>query len=42
MLKIDIYGFVRCVHLLLSMTEGVGLADGAASRQIEYFLSVAG
>jgi hypothetical protein len=33
----DIYSFLRCVHNLLSLTEGAGLSDSAASRQIEYF-----
>lgn len=35
--RVDLHGFVRCVHNLLSMTEGVGLADRADDRQIEYF-----
>ncbi|GGS18507.1 hypothetical protein GCM10010171_08800 [Actinokineospora fastidiosa] len=34
---VDLYRLVRCVHKLVSMTEGVGLADAAASRQVEYF-----
>lgn len=33
----DIYSFIRCVHNLLSLTEGAGLSDSAANRQIEYF-----
>ncbi|WP_162908361.1 hypothetical protein [Allorhizocola rhizosphaerae] len=33
----DIYTFVRCIHNLLSLTEGAGLTDSAANRQIEYF-----
>ena len=35
--RADIYSFTRCVHNLLSLTEGAGLSDSAASRQIEYF-----
>jgi hypothetical protein len=31
------YHFVRCIHNLLSLTEGAGLTDSAANRQIEYF-----
>lgn len=37
LVRSDIYSFTRCVHNLLSLTEGVGLSDSAASRQIEYF-----
>jgi hypothetical protein len=33
----DIYSFIRCVHNLLSLTEGAGLSGGAAGRQVEYF-----
>ncbi|MFI6941813.1 hypothetical protein ACIBI4_21280 [Streptomyces sp. NPDC050418] len=33
----DLHAFVRIVHNLLSMTEGVGLADGEADLQVEYF-----
>jgi hypothetical protein len=33
----DIYSFIRCVHNLLSLTEGAGLSDSKANRQIEYF-----
>lgn len=33
----DLHAFVRCVHFLLSMTEGVGLEHESADRQIEYF-----
>ncbi|MGI8335231.1 hypothetical protein ACRYCC_35225 [Actinomadura scrupuli] len=33
----DVYSFTRCVHNLLSLTEGAGLSDSAADRQIEYF-----
>jgi hypothetical protein len=33
----DTYHFLRCVHNLLSLTEGVALADSVANRQIEYF-----
>ncbi|MFF2845094.1 hypothetical protein ACFVT5_02015 [Streptomyces sp. NPDC058001] len=33
----DLHGFVRIVHKLLSMTEGVGLADSLADLQVEYF-----
>ncbi|MES5825574.1 hypothetical protein [Streptomyces sp. RG80] len=33
----DLHGFVRIVHNLLSMTEGVGLADSSADLQVEYF-----
>lgn len=35
--KSDIYHFLRCVHNLLSLTEGAGLSNSAANRQIEYF-----
>lgn len=38
----DLHGFVRIVHNLLSMTEGVGLADSAADLQVEYFFEVRG
>lgn len=37
LLRSDVHSFVRCVHNLLSLTEGAGLADSAADRQIEYF-----
>jgi hypothetical protein len=33
----DTYHFLRCVHNLLSLTEGAGLSDSLANRQIEYF-----
>jgi len=35
--KSSTYHFLRCVHNLLSLTEGAGLADSIANRQIEYF-----
>lgn len=36
-LRSDTYTLLRCVHNLLSLTEGPGLTDGVADRQIEYF-----
>jgi hypothetical protein len=36
LLRGDIYSFLRCVHNLLSLTEGAGLSDASADRQIEY------
>lgn len=35
--RFSTYHFLRCVHNLLSLTEGAGLADPVANRQIEYF-----
>jgi hypothetical protein len=37
LLEANVHAFVRCVHNLLSMTEGVGLADVRAGLQVEYF-----
>jgi len=37
LIESSIHGLLRCVHTLLSLTEGVGLANSSASRQIEYF-----
>jgi hypothetical protein len=39
LLRLDVHGFVRCVHNLLSMTEAVGLSDARADLQIEYFFT---
>jgi hypothetical protein len=33
----DLHSLLRCIHNLLSMTEAVGLSDGRADLQIEYF-----
>jgi hypothetical protein len=33
----DVHALLLCVHNLLSMTEGVGLEDASASRQVEHF-----
>lgn len=33
----DVHTLLLCVHNLLSMTEGAGLEDASASRQVEYF-----
>lgn len=33
----DVHAFVRCVHNLLALTEGVGSSDRDAQRQVEYF-----
>lgn len=35
--RFSTYHFLRCVHNLLSLTEGAGLSDSVANRQIEYF-----
>jgi hypothetical protein len=35
--QVSTYHFLRCVHNLLSLTEGAGLSDSVANRQIEYF-----
>lgn len=35
--RFSTYHFLRCVHNLLSLTEGAALADITANRQIEYF-----
>ncbi|MFG1622109.1 hypothetical protein [Kribbella sp. NPDC049227] len=37
LLRRSLHTFVRCVHNLLSLTEGVGLSDTQAQRQVEYF-----
>jgi hypothetical protein len=37
LLRRSLHTFVRCVHNLLSLTEGVGLSDKHAQRQVEYF-----
>ncbi|GAA0256447.1 hypothetical protein GCM10010492_66720 [Saccharothrix mutabilis subsp. mutabilis] len=37
LLHSDLHSFLRCVHNLLSMTEGVGLADPRNDLQVEYF-----
>ncbi|WP_327637819.1 hypothetical protein OHB24_05290 [Kribbella sp. NBC_00482] len=33
----DLHTFVRCVHKLVSLTEGVGFSDDRAQRQVVYF-----
>ena len=33
----ELHSLVRCIHNLLSMTEGVGLTDVSADLQVEYF-----
>ncbi|MGW6199353.1 hypothetical protein ACWF0M_24605 [Kribbella sp. NPDC055110] len=33
----DLHTFVRCVHKLVSLTEGAGLSDDRAQRQVVYF-----
>jgi hypothetical protein len=37
MVKKNLHGFVKIVHNLLSLTEGVGLQSGEANRQVAYF-----
>jgi hypothetical protein len=37
LLAIDVHAFVRYVHNLLALTEGVGSSDRDAQRQVEYF-----
>ena len=37
LLRADLHAFVRCVHNLLSMTQGVGVSDERADLQVEYF-----
>ncbi|TCC48567.1 hypothetical protein E0H75_18405 [Kribbella capetownensis] len=37
LLRRSLHTLVRCVHKLVSMTEGVGLSDAHAQRQVEYF-----
>ncbi|MFD2420088.1 hypothetical protein [Amycolatopsis pigmentata] len=35
--RFNTYHFLRCVHNLLSITDGAALTDSTANRQIEYF-----
>lgn len=37
LVRSNIYNFIRCIHNLLSITQGLGISDSAASRQLEYF-----
>ncbi|MEI8413109.1 MULTISPECIES: hypothetical protein [unclassified Kribbella] len=36
-LQQSLHTFVRCIHNLVSMTEGVGLSDEGADLQVAYF-----
>jgi hypothetical protein len=35
--RTSLYSFVRCVHGLESLTDGIGVEDPHALRQVEYF-----